>query len=138
MNDIKSLAHSKWNCKYHIVFAPKYRRQIIYGKLKAEIGKILRELCERKGVEIIEAESKRMFLKKCKSFANSDSAKQSRELQVPFPVWCTVPIAVRSCTTEPPITASVREPSSIVRFIGNTRTSAEHTSSVSPCWSEWC
>ena len=46
MKDIKSLAHSKWNCKYHIVFAPKYRRQIIYGKLKAEIGKILRKLCE--------------------------------------------------------------------------------------------
>lgn len=55
MKDIQSLAHSKWNCKYHIVFAPKYRRQIIYGKLKAEIGKILRELCERKDVEIIEA-----------------------------------------------------------------------------------
>ena len=55
MNDIQSLAHSKWNCKYHIVFAPKYRRQVIYGKLKAEIGKILRDLCERKGVEIIEA-----------------------------------------------------------------------------------
>ena len=57
MDDIKSLAHSKWNCKYHIVFAPKYRRQIIYGKLKAEIGKILRKLCEQKGVEIIEAEA---------------------------------------------------------------------------------
>ena len=55
MKDIQSLAHSKWNCKYHIVFEPKYRRQIIYGKLKAEIGKILRELCERKDVEIIEA-----------------------------------------------------------------------------------
>lgn len=55
MNDIQSLSHSKWNCKYHIVFAPKYRRQIIYGKLKVEIGKILRDLCERKGVEIIEA-----------------------------------------------------------------------------------
>lgn len=55
MKDIQSLAHSKWNCKYHIVFAPKYRRQIIYGKQKAEIGKILRELCERKDVEIIEA-----------------------------------------------------------------------------------
>lgn len=55
MNDIQSLAHSKWNCKYHIVFAPKYRRQVIYGELKAEIGKILRDLCERKGVEIIEA-----------------------------------------------------------------------------------
>ena len=57
MNDIKSLAHSKWNCKYHIVFAPKYRRQIIYGKLKADIGKILRTLCERKGVTIHEAEA---------------------------------------------------------------------------------
>lgn len=57
MGDVKSLAHSKWNCKYHIVFAPKYRRQVIYGKLKAEIGKILRQLCEQKEVEIIEAEA---------------------------------------------------------------------------------
>ena len=56
MNDVKSLSHSKWRCKYHIVFAPKYRRQVIYGKMKAEIGKILRELCERKGIEIIAAE----------------------------------------------------------------------------------
>ena len=55
-DDIQSLAHSKWRCKYHIVFAPKYRRQIIYGKIKADVGKILRELSERKGVEIIEAE----------------------------------------------------------------------------------
>lgn len=54
--DKNSLAHTTWECKYHIVFAPKFRRQIIYGKLKADIGKILRELCERKGVEIIEAE----------------------------------------------------------------------------------
>ena len=53
--DIDSLAHSKWNCKYHIVFAPKYRRQIIYGQIKADVGRILRILCERKGVEIIEA-----------------------------------------------------------------------------------
>ena len=51
-----SLAHTKWNCKYHIVFAPKYRRQVIYGQLRVDIGKILRELCERKGVTIIEAE----------------------------------------------------------------------------------
>ena len=51
-----SLAHTKWNCKYHLVFAPKYRRQIIYGKIRVEVGKILRELCDRKGVEIIEAE----------------------------------------------------------------------------------
>jgi putative transposase len=53
--DNESLAHSKWNCKYHIVFAPKYRRQVIYGSIKADIGKILRKLCEYKGVEIIEA-----------------------------------------------------------------------------------
>ena len=57
MNDTSSLAHTKWNCKYHIVFAPKYRRQIIYGKIKADIGKTLRKLCENKGVEIIEAEA---------------------------------------------------------------------------------
>ena len=55
--DKNSLAHTTWNCKYHIVFAPKYRRQIIYGKLKADIGKILRTLCERKGVTIHEAEA---------------------------------------------------------------------------------
>ena len=56
MNDVKSLSHSKWRCKYYIVFAPKYRRQIIYGRIKADVGKILRDLCNRKHVEIIEAE----------------------------------------------------------------------------------
>lgn len=56
MNDIKSLSHSTWRCKYHIVFAPKYRRQIIYGKIKVDIGKILRQLCERKGVTLLEGE----------------------------------------------------------------------------------
>ena len=55
MKDKNSLAHTTWNCKYHIVFAPKYRRQIIYGKYKQSIGKIIRELCERKGVTIHEA-----------------------------------------------------------------------------------
>ena len=55
--DNNSLSHTKWNCKYHIVFAPKYRRLIIYGKIKVEIGKIMRELCLRKGVEILEAEA---------------------------------------------------------------------------------
>ncbi len=54
--DKNSLAHTRWECKYHIVFAPKFRRQEIYGKLKADIGTILRELCERKGIEIIQAE----------------------------------------------------------------------------------
>ena len=53
--DKNTLAHTKWDCKYHIVFAPKYRRQIIYGKIKADIGNILRGLCERKDIEIIEA-----------------------------------------------------------------------------------
>jgi len=54
--DKNSLAHTTWECKYHIVFAPKYRRQSVYGELKRDIGKILRELCDRKGIEIIEAE----------------------------------------------------------------------------------
>ena len=53
--DDNSLAHTQWNCKYHIVFAPKFRRQIIYGRLRASIGRILRELCKRKQVEIVEA-----------------------------------------------------------------------------------
>ena len=55
MNHNNTLSHTTWNCKYHIVFAPKYRRQVIYGKIKADIGQILRKLCEYKGVEIIEA-----------------------------------------------------------------------------------
>lgn len=56
LNDINSLSHTKWNCKYHIVFAPKYRRKVFYGQHRAAIGKILRQLCEWKGVNIIEAE----------------------------------------------------------------------------------
>ena len=55
--DTNSLAHTQWECKYHIVFAPKYRRQIIYGKIKADIVQMIRKLCEYKGVEIIEAEA---------------------------------------------------------------------------------
>lgn len=53
--DKNSLAHTRWNCKYHIVFAPKFRRKAIYGEYKSDIGKILRELCAWKEVEIIEA-----------------------------------------------------------------------------------
>ena len=56
MADTKRLAHTKWNCKYHIVFAPKFRRKVIYGELKVEIGQILRELCNWKQVNIVEAE----------------------------------------------------------------------------------
>ena len=55
--DINSLDHTTWRCQYHIVFAPKYRRLEIYGAIKADIGKILRQLCQQKGVEIIEAEA---------------------------------------------------------------------------------
>ena len=53
--DEKSLSHTSWNCKYHIVLVPKYRRKVIYGKLRKDIGKILRTLCDYKHVEIIEA-----------------------------------------------------------------------------------
>ena len=56
MNDNNSLAHTSWNCKYHIVFAPKYRRKIFYKENKKEIGRILRQLCDWKQVKIIEAE----------------------------------------------------------------------------------
>ncbi len=56
-NDKGSLSHTKWNCKYHIVFAPKYRKQEICGKIKQNIGQILRKLCEAKNVEIIGAEA---------------------------------------------------------------------------------
>lgn len=56
MNDAHSLSHTKWNCKYHIVFAPKYRRKIFYEEKRIELGEILRELCKWKGVNIIEAE----------------------------------------------------------------------------------
>ena len=54
--DVNSLSHTKWNCKYHLVFAPKFRRKIIYGKLREDIGKILSMLCKRKGVRLIEGE----------------------------------------------------------------------------------
>ena len=56
MKDMNSLSHTKWNCKYHIVFAPKYRRKAFYGSNRLEIGAILRELCSWKEVTIIEAE----------------------------------------------------------------------------------
>ena len=55
--DISSLEHTRWRCQYHVVFAPKYRRLVIYGQIKKDIGQILRKLCEQKGVEIIEAEA---------------------------------------------------------------------------------
>ena len=56
MKDMHSLSHTKWNCKYHVVFAPEYRRKVFYGDKRLEIGAILRQLCEWKGVNIIKAE----------------------------------------------------------------------------------
>lgn len=56
-NSTNTLSHTTWNCKYHIVFAPKYRRKVFYGEKRAEIGKILRELCEWKGVRLLNAEA---------------------------------------------------------------------------------
>lgn len=57
MNDVKSISHTSWNCKYHIVFAPKYRRKVFYGGKRNEIVKILKELCKWKGVSIVEGEA---------------------------------------------------------------------------------
>ena len=56
-NDESSLSHTRWNCQYHIIFGPKYRRKAIYGKLRRDIGRYLRRLCDYKGVEIVEANS---------------------------------------------------------------------------------
>ena len=57
LNDVHSLSHSRWNCKYHIVFAPKFRRKVFFGEKRNAIGKIIRSLCEWKGVNILEAEA---------------------------------------------------------------------------------
>ena len=56
MNDVNSLSHTSWNCKYHVVFAPKYRRKVFFGEKRREIGSILRTLCNWKGIKSIEAE----------------------------------------------------------------------------------
>ena len=55
MNDVNSLSHTSWNCKYHVVFAPKYRRRVFFGEKRREIGSILRTLCNWEGIKIIEA-----------------------------------------------------------------------------------
>ena len=54
MEDFDSLSHVRWQCKYHVVFIPKYRRKVLFGKLRASIGRILRDLCEQKGIELLE------------------------------------------------------------------------------------
>ena len=65
MNDVKSLSHSKWRCKYHIVFAPKYRGQIIYGRIKADVGKILRDLCVNDTLRMYKNDDIRMYNFNC-------------------------------------------------------------------------
>jgi putative transposase len=54
MHEWKSSSHTKWDCKYHIVFIPKYRKKVFYGKLRKKVGTILRDLCQQKGVELLE------------------------------------------------------------------------------------
>lgn len=54
MHEWKSSSHTKWDCKYHIVFIPKYRKKVFYGKLRKRVGTILRDLCQQKGVELLE------------------------------------------------------------------------------------
>ena len=85
--DINSLDHTSWRCQYHIVFAPKYRRMEIYGEIKVDIGKILRQLCQQKGVEIIEAELCRDHIHmlisippKYKCIANNGISKRQEQL----------------------------------------------------------
>ena len=54
MNDFESLSHVRWDCKYHVVFIPKYRRKVLFGKLRSSVGRLLRDLCEQKGIELLE------------------------------------------------------------------------------------
>ena len=79
-DDVSSLSHSTWNCKYHIVFAPKYRKKAIYGQIKRDIGKILRQLCEYKEVKIIETEACSDHLQERK-WIEEDKDKKTKELR---------------------------------------------------------
>jgi putative transposase len=54
MQDFESLAHVRWDCKYHVVFIPKYRRKVMYGRMRRQVGSILRSLCEQRGIELVE------------------------------------------------------------------------------------
>ena len=58
MHEWESLSHVRWDCKYHVVLVPKYRRKVLYGKLRREIGKILRQLCQQREVEVVEGQAK--------------------------------------------------------------------------------
>jgi putative transposase len=58
MKDWQSMAHVKWECKYHVVIIPKYRQKVLYGKLRGEVGAILRQLCREKGIEMVEGKAR--------------------------------------------------------------------------------
>jgi len=68
VKDLQSLAHVKWECKYHIVWVPKYRRKVLYGKVRKRLGEIVRELCRQKGIEVIEGHALIDHLHVCLSF----------------------------------------------------------------------
>ena len=117
-NDLTSLSHTKWRCQYHIVFAPKYRRQEIYGKYKAEIEKILRTIYERYNVEIIAAEacpdhihmlvsiwpkmSVSRFMGILKGIVKSLKNKQVRQLKILFAALSSVGIGSGYALLPPP------------------------------------
>ena len=65
MNDFESLLHVRRDCKYHVVFIPKYRRKVMYGKLRASIGRVLRDLCEQKGIELLEGHAMSDHIRLC-------------------------------------------------------------------------
>jgi putative transposase len=73
MQDWQSLAHVRWECKYHVVIIPKYRRIMFYGRLRREIGGILRELCEQWGVELLEGKAAMDHVHMCLSIHPSSA-----------------------------------------------------------------
>ena len=76
MHDWNRQSHVKWDCKYHIVFIPKYRQKVIYGKLRSKIGTILRELCRQKGVELLEGKAMSDHIHLCLSIPPKYSVSQ--------------------------------------------------------------
>ena len=76
MHDWNRQSHVKWDCKYHIVFIPKYRQKVIYGKLRTRIGTILRELCHQKGVELLEGKAMSDHIHLCLSIPPKYSVSQ--------------------------------------------------------------
>src|SRR5437870_7274335 len=65
MQDFESLSHVRWDCKYHVVFIPKYRRKVLFGRLRAAVGRILRDLCDQKGIELLEGHAMRDHVHLC-------------------------------------------------------------------------